>query len=381
METLLFNDLPVSPEIRRALEGMHFVEATPIQAKAIPALLQGADITAEAPTGTGKTGAFGIPLVEGIDADDPSIQALVLCPTRELVVQTALVLRNISRFCKGVRTLAIYGGEPISRQIFGLKKRPQIIIATPGRIMDHINRRTVRLDSLRTLVLDEADRMLDMGFREDLDVILKTIPQQRQTALFSATFSPDILQIAREYQQNAVRIRIPKVKETAPSIEQFYLEMRSGGKEQTLFTLLGQRSFTRTLVFCNTKRMVDALTNSLRSGGYRAEALHGDMPQRRRDSVMRSYRGRSVDILVATDVAARGIDVNDIEAVINYDLPMDDEYYVHRIGRTGRARKSGVAYTFVYSKEMPKLRAMMRRTKTVIKGYGDRLQRSAQGMA
>lgn len=367
IESVLFSQLNVSEEIIKAAQDMGFEETTPIQAKAIPAILQGSDVIAQAPTGTGKTCAFGIPAVEGIDARDSNVQVLILCPTRELVIQVAEELSAIARYKKDIRILPIYGGQQIDRQLKALRKRPQIIVGTPGRIMDHLRRETLKLDHLHKIVLDEADEMLNMGFREDIDVILESVPEVRQFVLFSATLAPAILDIANKYQNNPITINVVHKALTVPTVEQYYLEVRESNKVEVLSRLIDANNFKLSVVFCNTKKRVDDLCKDLQARGYSAESLHGDMKQLQRDNVMSRFRHGLIDILIATDVAARGIDVDDIEAVFNYDVPSDEEYYVHRIGRTGRANRLGVSYTFAAGKELVKLRDIQRYTKSKIK--------------
>ena len=370
MENLLFKNLNVSTEILDALEKMGFEEATPIQSQSIIPVMEKKDVTAQAPTGTGKTCAFGIPLIESIDLSDTCVQGLILCPTRELVIQTTEELLKVAQFKKGIKVVPIYGGQQIERQIVAIKKQPQIVVATPGRMMDHLRRRTIKIMNLKTVVLDEADEMLNMGFREDIDTILETVPVDRQTVLFSATLSKEILEIANKYQkEDKVIIKVTHKELTVPTIEQYYLEVKGPKKLDVLTRLIDANNYKLCLVFCNTKRRVDELTEELAARGYSAEALHGDMKQIQRDRVMMRFKKGMVDILIATDVAARGIDVDDIEAVFNYDLPSDEEYYVHRIGRTGRAKKKGVSYTFVAGKEMFKLKDIMRYTKSTIKPF------------
>lgn len=367
IETILFNQLEVSEEIIRAAGDMGFEETTPIQAKAIPVILEGKDIIAQAPTGTGKTCAFGIPAIESVDSSNDSVQVLILCPTRELVIQVAEELTALSKYKKGVRVLPIYGGQQIDRQISALRKRPQVIIGTPGRVMDHIRRKTLRLEDLNMIILDEADEMLNMGFREDIDVILESVPEERQFVLFSATLAKAILDIANKYQNDPVKVNVVHKELTVPTIEQYYLEVRDANKVEVLSRLIDANNFKLSVVFCNTKRRVDDLCRDLQARGYSAESLHGDMKQLQRDNVMSRFRNGLIDILIATDVAARGIDVDDVDAVFNYDVPSDEEYYVHRIGRTGRAKRQGVSYTFAAGKELVKLRDIQRYTKSKIK--------------
>ncbi|HEX2925262.1 MAG TPA: helicase-related protein [Ruminiclostridium sp.] len=295
-----------------------------------------------------------------------SIQVLVLCPTRELAIQSCEELRNVLKYKDGIRILPVYGGQPIDRQIMALKKKPQIIIGTPGRVMDHMRRRTLKLETLKMIVLDEADEMLNMGFREDIDTILEKVPEDRQTILFSATMPKEILELTKKYQKDPIHIKVAHKELTVPSIEQYYLEVKESAKLEVLSRLIDTNDIKLSLVFCNTKKRVDELTASLQSRGFSAEALHGDMRQEHRDKVMSLFRKGNFDILIATDVAARGIDVDDVEAVFNYDLPNDEEYYVHRIGRTGRAGRTGKAFTFISGREMYKLRDIQRYTKSTI---------------
>lgn len=366
MEQNFFETLQLSKEVLKALGDMGFEEPTPIQAKAIPEILSGRDVIGLAQTGTGKTCAFGIPAIENLDPAADGVQVLILCPTRELAIQMAEELGNVSKYKKNVKILPIYGGQSIDRQIFALKKHPQIVIGTPGRIMDHMRRRTLKLSNLKMMILDEADEMLNMGFREDIDVILQDIPQQRQTLLFSATMAAEILELTSSYQTEPVTVKTVHKELTIPRINQYYIEVREAYKLELLCRLIDANNVKLGLVFCNTKKRVDELTEHLQTRGYSAEALHGDMKQTERDRVMNKFRKGTIDILVATDVAARGIDVNDIEVVFNYDIPNDEEYYVHRIGRTGRAGKSGAAYSFIFGREIYKLKDIMRYTKSEI---------------
>ena len=366
METIRFDELGLSEQIVKATVAMGFEEASPIQAKAIPVALQGKDLIGQAQTGTGKTAAFGIPILEKVDPKNKKLQALVLCPTRELAIQVADEIRNLSRYLHGIKILPIYGGQEIVKQIRSLKAGIHIIIGTPGRIMDHMRRKTIRLEDVNTVVLDEADEMLNMGFRDDIETILKEIPEERQTILFSATMPKPIMDIAKTYQKDAELIRVVKKELTVPSIDQFYYEVRPKNKEEVLCRLLDMYDPNLSLVFCNTKKQVDELVSGLVGRGYFAAGLHGDMKQSQRDRVMNGFRKGKTDILVATDVAARGIDVDDVEAVFNYDIPQDDEYYVHRIGRTGRAGRNGTAFSFVVGKEVSKLKEIQRYCKTKI---------------
>jgi len=366
MNKLLFEDLDVSPEMLRAIQDMGFVEATPVQSRSILPILAGRDVTAQAPTGTGKTCAFGIPAVESIDPGDRGVQCLILCPTRELALQTTAEIAKLCKYKQAIRALAIFGGQPIDRQILALKRKPQILVATPGRLMDHMRRKTVRLHDLKTIVLDEADEMLNMGFREDIDEILQSVPEERQTILFSATLSPEILDITSIYQRDAELIRVTHKELTVPNISQYYVQVRPDGKMDAMCRLIDAAEYRLIMVFCNTKRMVDEVTEGLMIRGYQAEALHGDIKQMQRDKVMGRFRKGVIGILVATDVAARGIDVDNVDIVLNYDVPEDQEYYVHRIGRTGRANRQGISYTLVTGRQIYKLRDIMRYTKSPI---------------
>lgn len=366
MENIIFKELNLSNEVQKALGVMGFEEATPIQSKAIPPIFEGKDIIGQAQTGTGKTCAFGIPAIEMLDPAIPGVQVLVLCPTRELAIQVSEELKNVAKFKRGVKVLPIYGGQSIDRQIMALKTKPQIIIGTPGRVMDHMRRHTLKLGNLKMIILDEADEMLNMGFREDIDTILEGIPEDRQTLLFSATMPKEIMDLTRLYQKDPVLVKTVHKELTIPSIDQYYLEVRESSKLELLCRLIDAKNVKLGLVFCNTKKRVDELTGSLQTRGYSAEALHGDMKQSERDRVMTKFRKGLIEILVATDVAARGIDVNNIEAVFNYDIPSDEEYYVHRIGRTGRAGKAGVSYSFIFGRDIYKLKDIMRYTNSEI---------------
>lgn len=366
METTTFEELGLCPEIERAVRFMGFEEASPIQAKAIPAIISGKDIIGQAQTGTGKTAAFGIPLLQKIDPKNKKLQAIVLCPTRELAIQVADEIRNLAKYMHGIKILPIYGGQDIVKQIRSLKNGTQLIIGTPGRVMDHMRRKTVKMDHIHTVVLDEADEMLNMGFRDDIETILSGVPEERQTVLFSATMPKPILEITKKYQKHAELIKVTKKELTVPNIEQFYYEVKPKNKEEVLSRLLDIYSPSLSVVFCNTKKQVDNLVTALIGRGYFAAGLHGDLKQSQRDRVMQSFRTGKTEILVATDVAARGIDVDDVEAVFNYDLPQDEEYYVHRIGRTGRAGRGGHAFSFVSGKEMYKLKEIQRYCKTKI---------------
>lgn len=366
MEHLRFEDMNISNEICRSVLDMGFEEATPIQSQAIPVILEGKDIIGQSQTGTGKTAAFGIPLLERINPEDRRLQALILCPTRELAIQVSEEFRKLLKYKDNIRVLPIYGGQPIDRQIAALRKGTQVVIGTPGRVMDHMRRRTIKAETVQMMVLDEADEMLDMGFREDIETILVKIPEEHQTLLFSATLSPEILDITKRFQKNPEFIKIVRKELTVPNIEQYYFDVKEKTKLDALCRIIDVYDPKLAMVFCNTKKRVDDLVEMLQGRGYFAEGLHGDLKQAQRDKVMQKFRNGTIEILVATDVAARGIDVDDIDVVFNYDVPQDEEYYVHRIGRTGRAGKAGKAFTFCVGKEIYKLRDIMRYTKTKI---------------
>lgn len=366
MNTKKFSELNISKEVLKATDNMGFEIAMPIQAQAIPPLLEGKDVIGQAMTGTGKTVAFAIPAIESINPRLKKPQVLILCPTRELAIQVAVEVEKLAQFKDGIYELPIYGGQPISRQLQALRRGPQIIIGTPGRVLDHLNRKSLKLDSVTSVILDEADEMLNMGFVQDIETILTYVPQKRQTVLFSATMSKAILALTQKYQTNPTIIKIEHEKLSVPKITQEYFEINRINKLDLLLLMLEEHNPWLTIIFCNTKRMVDKLIINLRSHGHAAEGLHGDMAQAKRSRIMESFRSGKTTILVATDVAARGIDVDDVEMVFNYDIPVDEEYYVHRIGRTGRAGKTGRAYTFVLPREMHMLKGIERYTKTQI---------------
>jgi ATP-dependent RNA helicase DeaD len=357
-----FAEFGLEPKVLQAITELGFEEATPIQEQAIPLALTGSDLIGQAQTGTGKTAAFGIPLISKINREDEKILALIMAPTRELAIQVSEEIGKLSRF-KGLRSLAIYGGQDIGRQIRGLKKKPQIIIGTPGRLLDHINRKTIRLDDVQTVVLDEADEMLDMGFMEDIQSILKLVPAERQTMLFSATMPPNIQRLAQQFLNNPQHVSVIPKQISAPLIDQAYVEVPERQKFEALSRLIDMESPELAIVFGRTKRRVDELAEALQKRGYSADGLHGDLSQNQRDAVMRKFRDGSIEVLVATDVAARGLDVSGVTHVINFDLPQDPESYVHRIGRTGRAGKEGTAWSFVTPREMDHLHLIERVTR------------------
>ena len=366
MEAVKFEDLNLDAKILRAVTDMGFEEASPIQSQSIPLEIQGVDIIGQAQTGTGKTAAFGIPLLQKVDPKNKKLQAIILCPTRELAIQVSDEVRRLGKYMHGVKVLPIYGGQEIGRQIRSLKDGVQVIIGTPGRVMDHMRRKTLKLDHVHTVVLDEADEMLNMGFLEDMETILSELPEERQTVMFSATMPPAIAEIAKKFQKDPQIVRVVKKELTVPKVTQYYYEVKPKNKIEVMCRLLDMYDPKLSIVFCNTKRQVDELVQELQNRGYFAEGLHGDLKQMQRDRVMNSFRNGRTDILIATDVAARGIDVDDVEAVFNYDIPQDDEYYVHRIGRTGRAGREGKALSLVVGKEVYKLREIQRYCKTKI---------------
>lgn len=362
-----YSETKIDHRIRQALADMGFETMTPIQELAIPELLIGKDIIGQAQTGTGKTAAFGIPMIQSIaetfDAQDKgarteAVQGLILCPTRELAIQAAEELKKMAKNIPALRIAAIYGGQDIGKQFYILKKRVSIVVGTPGRVMDHMRRGTLHFDGLKMLVLDEADEMLNMGFREDIETICQSLPEDRQTALFSATMPEEILEIARMYQRQAKLVQAAQEELTIPLVKQFYYIVKGREKDTALCRLLDYMSPRRALIFCNTKKKVDQLTLLLKSRGYCAEAIHGDLSQHQRDRVMNLFRGGSLELLLATDVAARGIDVDDVDMVFNYDMPQDMEYYVHRIGRTGRAGKRGKAVSLITRGERYKIASL-----------------------
>ena len=366
MDITKFEELQLDERIIRAITEMGFEEASPIQAQAIPVVMDGRDMIGQAQTGTGKTAAFGIPLLEKVDPKSKKLQAIVLLPTRELAIQVAEELRRFAKFMHGVKVLPIYGGQDIVKQIRSLKDGTQIVVGTPGRVMDHMRRKTIRVDEVQTVVLDEADEMLNMGFLEDMETILSQLPETRQTLMFSATMPQAIVDIARKFQTDPVTVRVVKKELTVPKVTQYYYEVKPKNKVEVMCRLLDLYAPKLSIVFCNTKKQVDELVQALQGRGYFAEGLHGDLKQMQRDRVMDSFRNGHTEILVATDVAARGIDVGNVEAVFNYDIPQDDEYYVHRIGRTGRAGREGKAFSLVVGREVYKLRDIQRYCKTKI---------------
>jgi len=355
-----FENMDLSKEILRAIADMGFTAPSTVQARTIPLMMDGADINAIAPTGTGKTVAFGIPMLEYVQLQDDCVQEVVLAPTRELALQIGDELTKLAKYIKGCRIAVLYGGQPIPKQLNALKRKPQIVVATPGRLLDHMNRGNIRLNGVHTMVLDEADEMLNMGFVKDVTKIIEATPKERQLVLFSATTNQDVLTIAWKYQNNPVEITVEATKEDRPQIAQYVISTEQKQKMDNLLYLLDADVYQRIMIFCNTKFMTDRLTSDLKKKGYEAECIHGDVPQSKRNVVMSDFRKGKYPILVATDVAARGIDVDDVEAVINYDLPEENEYYLHRIGRTGRAHKHGVSFSLVTFRESVRMDEILR---------------------
>lgn len=357
-----FKELELSPELLIAVERSGFEEATPIQSETIPLALSGRDVIGQAQTGTGKTAAFGLPMLEKIDTSSSHLQGLVISPTRELAIQTQEELYRLGKD-KKVRVMAVYGGADIGRQIRQLKDRPHIVVGTPGRMLDHINRHTLKLETVETLVLDEADEMLNMGFLEDIESIISKVPSTRQTLLFSATMPPAIKSIGVKFMQNPEHVKIKAKEMTADLIDQYYVRSKDFEKFDIMTRLLDVQTPELTIIFGRTKRRVDELARGLETRGYKAEGIHGDLSQQKRMSVLRSFKNGNLDILVATDVAARGLDISGVTHVYNYDIPQDPESYVHRIGRTGRAGKGGMSVTFVTPNEMSYLHTIENLTK------------------
>ena len=342
-----FDSLGLSPEIMRAIQERHIEVSTPVQAGCIPPMMDWRDVIAKAPTGTGKTFAYGIPIVEHADPEDESVQAVILAPTRELAIQITDEIRSLAAYKPGVRTVCLYGGAPIGRQIDALKKRPQIVVATPGRLSDHMKRHTVRVDTARTVVLDEADRMLDMGFIHDVTRLLDRMDKRKNLGLFSATISREVMDIAWVYQRDAEEITVREDEQNKPDIKQFRMDVSYDGKADAIEKILDETGFDRCMVFCNTKGATERITKFLQMRGIDAECIHGDIPQKKREQVMNKFREGQLRVFVSTDVAARGIDVDDVDIVFNCDIPDENQDYIHRIGRTGRAKRQGVAVSLI----------------------------------
>ncbi|MEA4889127.1 MAG: DEAD/DEAH box helicase [Clostridiaceae bacterium] len=361
-----FEQMNLSPETLAAVKQMGFTEATPIQIQTIPVMLDWRDIIAKAPTGTGKTCAFGIPIMEHLELDNPDIQVLILSPTRELALQIADDLRSLATSRPAVRIVAIYGGQPIERQLEQLRKKPQIIIATPGRLIDHLRRRTIHLGTVHTAILDEADRMLDMGFIHDVRRILDLMPKVSQIAMFSATMSRSVMDISWIYQRDVVELTVADDPDNRPPITQYCIEASGQARITAIMKLMQNQHYRKVMIFCNTKYTVQSLTRQLKATGCKADCIHGDMRQNIRERVISGFRKGTLQILVATDVASRGLDIDDVEAVFNYDIPNENEYYIHRIGRTGRAKHAGVSYTFVSLLSRARLDEIVRYTRSTM---------------
>ena len=367
MKNQSFSELGISPEILKAVDEMGFEAPTSIQNRCIPAILSNRDLVGQAQTGTGKTAAFGIPALQNANKGSKTPSVLILCPTRELAIQVTGELIKLAKYVDGVYTVPVYGGQPISRQLKALKKGAQIVVGTPGRVIDHLKRGTLKLGSLQMLVLDEADEMLNMGFREDIEKILSFASGKSQTVMFSATVPKAIRQLMNKWMDNPEMVKVEGKAETAAGIDQYVMEVRDSMRTEAISRILDMMNFKLSLIFCNTKRKCDSLVQEFQSRGYPADALHGDMRQNVRDKVMNKFRRGDIDVLIATDVAARGLDVDDIDVVFNYDIPQDPEYYVHRIGRTGRAGKTGMAITFKSGRKNKGIRFIEKQIRTKLK--------------
>lgn len=364
---LRFTDLGLRPELIEGIQQLGFETPSPIQAQTIPVALRGKDIVGLSQTGSGKTAAFGLPTLNQIDTGTTATQALILCPTRELAVQVCEEIHRLAAALRDLTAVPVYGGAPIDRQIRALRKGAHIVVGTPGRVMDHLRRKTLNTESIRFCVLDEADRMLDMGFREDMEIILGDLPAERQTLFFSATMNRSVEKLIRTYSRDAEQITIERKSLTVDTIEQMYYEVRNRSKTEVMCRLLDMATKPRGIVFCNTKQMVETVTEALAARGYACDRIHGDITQNNRERVIKRFKDGSIELLVATDVAARGLDIDDVDLVFNYDLPYDPEDYVHRIGRTGRAGRSGKSVTFVYGRDIYRLEAIERYTRQVVR--------------
>ena len=367
MEKRLFSEIGLSPEILKAVDRLGFEEASPIQSVAIPVAMAGRDLVGQSATGSGKTAAFAIPAIEKVDAHSRKVQCIILCPTRELAVQVAEEVGKLSLFKRGIHAVPIYGGQSIDRQFRALRSGVQIVIGTPGRVMDHLERKTLDLSAVKIVVLDETDRMLDMGFREDIETILKSVPKERQMMFFSATMPREIRRLIDTFATNPEFLHIEAREQNAPQVEQLYYEVERRSKLEVLCRLIDLHDFKCGIIFCSTKIMVDALADDLLARGYSADRLHGDMSQAAREKTLNRFRSKKVELLVATDVAGRGLDVDDVEVVFNFDLPNDAEDYVHRIGRTARAGKKGQAITFVSGRDIYRMQNIIRSTKMKVR--------------
>lgn len=363
-ETDTFESMNLLPETLSAVKKMGFTTPTSVQRQTIPPMRDWCDVIAKAPTGTGKTCAFGIPIMEHIEPGDQGIQALILSPTRELALQITDDLRDIAAFQPTIRIASIYGGQNINQQMDQLKKKPQIIVATPGRLIDHLQRRSIHLDSVHTVVLDEADRMLDMGFIQDVRKILDRMPKVSQIAMFSATMSRSVMDISWIYQRDAIEITVQEDEGNKPQITQYSIDINGNARVGVIKKLMHEQKLEKVIVFCNTKQMVDVVTKRLNGIGCKADGIHGDIRQSSREKVLHNFRKGNLQVLVATDVASRGLDIDGVDAIFNYDIPLENEHYTHRIGRTGRAKRTGVSYTFTNPITQPQLDEIMRYTRT-----------------
>ena len=361
-----FSEMNFSPEIMKALEKQGLSRPTTVQREAIPIMMDGKNLIAKAPTGTGKTFAFGIPLLEYLNLREKKIQDVILCPTRELALQICEEMKNLGAFIRGFKVAALIGGESMGKQIQALQKNPQIVVATPGRLLDHIQRKNVDLSYVYTVILDEADEMLSMGFIKDIRSIMDTTPPDRQVALFSATLSREVMDISWEYIRDGIEIEVEALEDDLPQISQFLVSVPDKDKEKILLQIMQENELSRVIIFCNTKSRVERLAKNLQRRGMQADCLHGDIPQRLRNQIMDGFRRHEFPILVATDVAARGIDVVDVEGVFNFDVPSENEYYLHRIGRTGRAKKKGASYTLMSYSEKPRMEEILRYTHAAV---------------
>lgn len=361
-----FEDLHLSQEVLKAISEMGFTQASPIQSQAIPLIMEGHDVTGLAMTGTGKTAAFGLPLIDKIDSSKKNLQALIICPTRELAIQVSVEFKKFLKYKKNISVLPVYGGQPIERQLYEIRRGPQIIVGTPGRLIDHLNRNSFNLNSISTVILDEADEMMNMGFRPDIEKILQRTPKTRQTITFSATMPQDILDLVKKHQKNPQLVKVSDEKSTATTVEQYYFEIDHQNKLELLISLLKEHNPFLSIVFCNTKRKVDNVSAKLHKHGFTVQGIHGDISQPKRNRIMDQFRSGKIQILVATDVAARGIDVPNIDIIFNYEIPDDEKSYVHRIGRTGRAGKTGKAFSFVSDRDFYSFRNIKSYTKTNI---------------
>jgi ATP-dependent RNA helicase DeaD len=366
MAPTTFNELNLSPSLLKAIDGLGLTELTEIQEKAIPVMLAGRDVIGKAPTGTGKTFAFGIPIIERLDPQSPHVQALIMAPTRELSTQICDDLRDLARYMPEIKIIAAYGGQPINKQLTALARKPQILVATPGRLLDHLNRRSVSLSNIKIAILDEADEMLDMGFYKDVRKILDRLPKKRQLSMFSATMSRPVMDISWLYQRDEVELSVDAVEDNRPKITQYSIQSQGTQKVADIAELIRQKNYKRVMIFCNTKYATEALAYQMEKLGLAAVCLNGDMPQTDRNKIMADFKAGNTGVLISTNLAARGIDVSDVSAVINADMPQDNDHYLHRIGRTGRAKKVGVSYLFYDSDAEERLENLIRLTGSVI---------------